>query len=66
MASSIYVFYDQVIDQLEHRFLLFTDELIPLLVEASHSRSQTVKKAVESIIYKIQNLSGQRLDTLMR
>ena len=66
MASSIYVFYDQVIDQLVHRFLLFTDELIPLLVEASHSRSQTVKKAVESIIYKIQNLSGQRLDTLMR
>ena len=38
--------WNSVIDEIEHRFLLFTDELIPLLVEASNSRNQSIKKSV--------------------
>ena len=61
IIASIYGFYELVIDHVEHRFLLFVDELIPLLVEASNSRNQAVRKSVENIIYKVQNLSGQKI-----
>ncbi len=40
--------------------------MIPLLIEASSSRNSVIKKSVESIIYKVQNLSGQKIDRINR
>lgn len=63
---SIFGFYDSIIGQLDYRFLLFSDEMIPLLIEASSSRSAGVKKLADSLIAKIQNLSGQKIDRISR
>lgn len=49
---------------IDYRFLLFTDEMIPLLIEASSSRNAGVKKLADSIVYKIQNLSGQKINKM--
>lgn len=38
--------------------------MIPLLIEASSSRNAGVKKLADSIVYKIQNLSGQKINKM--
>jgi hypothetical protein len=63
-VQAVFGFYDAVAEVMEHRFLLFTDELVPLLMEAAASRNKEVKKTVESVIAKIQNLSGVKIERL--
>ena len=61
ISHSIFNFYNEIVSVIDYKFLLFTDEMIPLLIEASSSRNAGVKKLAESIVYKIQNLSGQKI-----
>lgn len=61
IMAAVYAFYDVAVSKLDYRFLIFVDEIVPLLVEASSSRNERVKKSVESIIYQVQNLSGQKI-----
>ena len=45
---------DKLIDEIQDRYLLFINDLVPFLIDNIHNRNEKVKAPIKSIINKFE------------
>ncbi len=50
-----------LVDQIQDRYLLFIDDLVPFLIDHANSPNSAVRSCVKDIIRKVENLSGESI-----
>lgn len=58
---AIFTFMEKLIDQIQDRYLLFVNDLVPFLIELANSKNTSIKTLVKTIVYKIEELSGDKI-----
>ena len=57
---------DKLIDEIQDRYLLFINDLVPFLIDNVHNRNEKVKLPIRSIIGKFEDMSGSKIENYMR
>lgn len=57
---------DQLIDKVHDRYLLFINDLVPFLIDNVQSRNEKVKVPIKSIIGKVEEMSGTKIENYVK
>lgn len=63
--EAIFQFMDKLIDEIQDRYLLFINDLVPFLIDNIHNRNEKVKAPIKSIINKFEDMSGAKIENYM-
>jgi len=61
VQEAILTFMDKLIDEIQDRYLLFINDLVPFLIDNIHNRNEKVKAPIKSIINKFEEMSGGKI-----